>query len=78
MLGHNTQWITTPWRTYVLGMLEGICWVQYVDIYMYIYIYLFTQRVYLDVLRQCSLFDIHTREAEAKILGFISSTLNFL
>lgn len=48
------------------------------SIYTCIYIYLFTQRVYLDVLRQCSLFDIHTREAEAKILGFISSTLNFL
>ena len=46
--------------------------------YIHVYIYLFTQRVYLDVLRQCSLFDIHTREAEAKILGFISSTLNFL
>lgn len=50
----------------------------YTYIYTYENIYIYTQRVYLDVLRECSLFDIRTRGAEAKILGIISSTLNFL
>ena len=72
-----------------LGVYVGYnSWMYILYIYIWQRVYRYIQRVFYDIWLRCACiilvdtFDtyqyIHTRAAEAKIFGFISSTLNFL